>query len=361
MEPEKAVEHFRRAAELNSQDPNPWLELAAAALQAGREMDAAIYLLRADSLAPRSPFVHWPIANFYILRGDIDAAFRHMRVVLNGTSRYDGPVFRAAWKASGDPEKILQELIPRRLSTAFSYLNYLLLNDHMDATMPLWKRIVESDDTFTPQMASPFIERLIERKRPDEAFSVWNDLVAKGLIRGAGRKSTDNILNNGDFEEEILNMGFDWRITPVDGVFAGRDSSTYRSPSRSLVIRFDGKDNVNYAHVFQFVKVSPNRAYRLQAVARSEGITTDSGPRLEVFDPYNPTSLLTSSEEHIGTRGWTPLILDFKTGPMTELLIVRIRRVASRKLDSHIKGRFWIDDVRLTPLEEEAVTRKLRH
>jgi hypothetical protein len=129
------------------------------------------------------------------------------------------------------------------------------------------------------------------------------------------------------------------------------DTSTYRSPSHSLLIQFTGKRNMDYGHLYQFVKVSPGRSYSLQAFAKTENITTDSGPRLEVYDFYDPTALDTVSENFIGTTtGWEPILLDFKTGPKTELIVVRIRRLPSRKFDNLIAGKFWLDDVRLTPL-----------
>jgi hypothetical protein len=179
------------------------------------------------------------------------------------------------------------------------------------------------------------------------------DLQRRGLVPGPTPGSWENLIINGDFEGELLNLGFDWRIAPVEGVYAGLDTATYHSPSHALLAQFPGKQNLDYRQVYQFVKVSPGHPYRLQAFMRAEGITTDSGPRLEVYDAYDPAALDKLSERLTGsTIGWTAVLLDFATGKKTELIVVRLRRLPSRKLDNLIAGKVWLDDVRLTPLKE---------
>ena len=238
-------------------------------------------------------------------------------------------VFGMAWRATDDAGKILQELIPERVTTEISYLNFLVSQHHLDEAQAVWKRIASGEETFSPDQSSPYIDSLIAARRADEAYQVWTDLQKKGLIRYSSLPSEKNLISNGDFEDELLNMGFAWRIIPVEGVYAGLDTSTYHSPSHALLVQFPGKENVQYQHVYQYVKVSPGQSYRLQAFMKTEGITTDSGPRLEVVDPYNVKALDKITDDLTGTTdGWTPLLLDFSTGPKTELIVVRLTPIA---------------------------------
>jgi hypothetical protein len=349
----KAEENFRRATHLEPYDPQTWLDLAAALQFQGRVDEAEACRRRVDLLAPKLPAYQWPLANFYLLQGNSDEALRHFKLVLAGTSQYDTNVFRLAWKATDDPGKILQELIPERTKTEFNYLNFLLAQHRLDDAPPVWKRILEGSDEFSAKDASPYIDTLIAGHKPDDAYQVWTDLQMKGLIRSSSTLSSANIIFNGDFEDEFLNFGFAWRIVPVEGVYAGVDSSTFHSPSHALMVQFSGKDNLDYAHVYQYVKVSPKQAYHLQALMKTEGITTDSGPRLEVYDAYNPSVLDKLTDDLTGTSdAWTTVLLDFVTGPKTELLVVRLKRLPSKKLDNLIAGRVWLDDVRLTPAQK---------
>ena len=346
----KAEENFRQATHLDPYDPQTWLDLAAALQFQARVDEAEACRRRVDLLAPRIPAYQWPLANFYLLQGNTEEALRHFKLVLAGTSQYDANVFQLAWRATDDPGKILEELIPERAKTEFNYLNFLLAQHRLADAPPVWKRILEGSDEFSAKDASPYIDTLIAGHKPDDAYQVWTDLETRGLIRSSSTLSSTNIVFNGDFEDELLNFGFAWRVVPLEGVYAGVDSSTYHSPSHSLMVQFSGKGNFDYQHAYQYVKVSPGKAYHLQALMKTDGITTDSGPRLEVYDAYNQSVLDKFTEDLTGTSdAWTTMLLDFVTGPKTELLVIRLRRLPSKKLDNLIAGRVWLDDVRLTP------------
>jgi hypothetical protein len=350
---EKAEDHLRRAANLNPYDPQPWLELAYALEFQGRTAEAGAYLRKVDFLAPNLPVYQWPIANFYLLQGSVDEAFRHFRVVLAGTGQYDTNVFSLAWKATDDAEKILQQLIPEHVTTEFSYLNFLVSQGRLDAAQAVWKRIATKREGFSAGQTSPLMDSLIGAHRAEEAYQVWTDLQKKGLIRYSSVPSEKNLIFNGDFEDELLNFGFAWRIVPVEGAYAGLDTSTYHSPSHAVLVQFSGKANLYYQHVYQYVKVSPGQSYRLQAFMKTESITTDSGPRLEVQDPYNAAALDKLTDNLTGTSdAWTPLLLDFATGPKTTLIVVRLVRLPSKKFDNLIAGKVWLDDVQLAPLQK---------
>jgi tetratricopeptide (TPR) repeat protein len=249
IQPEKALEEFRRVAQLAPYNPRSWLDLAAALELQGKMPEAAQCLRQANFLAPNIPAIQWPIANFYLMQGNIDEAFRHFKVVLAGTSEYDGIVFSTVWKASGDPDKIPEQLIPRRAATEFSYLYFLVSHQRFMEAQPVWKRITGGSEKFTAQQAAGYIDSLITTRRPEDAYQVWKDLQAKGLVRNPATGAQENLLANGDFEDELLNLGFDWRITPVEGVYAGLDAVAYHSPSHALLVQFSGKQNVDYCNV----------------------------------------------------------------------------------------------------------------
>ena len=349
MNSELALAHFRHATELNPRDPAPWLELSAAYNFQGQAAEAEACLRRADWLAPNLPHIQWVIGNFFLLQGNTDEAFRHFKVVLAGTPGYNQILFRTAWKASEDGVKILNELIPARVPTETDYLYFLLREKRFREAQAVWRRLASGSEAFEPAQVAGYVDQLILAHLPAEAAQVWDDLHARGLIKPTYQPTPQNMLVNGDFEEDILNMGFDWRIAPVDGVLTAIDSTNFHSPSRSLQITFLGKTNLEYRGVYQYVRVEPGRSYRLQGFLRTDAITTESGPRLEVRDAYDSLALEQFSESLTGTSpGWSQAILDFTAGPKTELVVVGVARLPSRKLDNLIAGKVWVDDVRLT-------------
>ena len=351
VNPELAVELLKRAAELNPRNPQPWLELSAAYGFQGNADAAETCLLRADRLAPRLPSIQWVIGNFFLLQGNTDQAFKHFQVVLAGTHQFDQILFRTAWKASEDPQKILDELIPRKVATEFGYLYFLLQENRLAEALTVWQRIAASGERFDAARVTAFLDRLISARLPSEAGEVWSDLVRTGLIPPTHQPAAQNLIVNGDIEEEILNLGFDWRITKVEGVHVTPDGSVFHSPSRALQISFNGKSNLYYLGLYQFVRVEPGRSYQLKGYLRTESITTDSGPRLRVQDAYDASQLQKFSESVTGSSGgWNQIILDFTAGPRSELVVVGVARLPSRKLDNQIAGTVWVDDVSLSPV-----------
>jgi hypothetical protein len=80
---------------------------------------------------------------------------------------------------------------------------------------------------------------------------------------------------------------------------------------------------------------------------RAEGITTDSGPRLQVCDAYNVGNIFLSTRNLVGSSDWLEEHGDFTTNADTQLLVVRVARPASNKLDNRIAGTVWIEGVSL--------------
>jgi hypothetical protein len=349
-QPEEALRQLRRAVTLNGYDPQAWLDLGTALEFQGKTKEAALCLRRVDYLAPDIPSFQWSIANFFLLHGNTDEAFRHFKIVLAWHMGYDETIYNMAWKASDDAGKIFQELIPKDAGSELGYLGYLVSTQRLDDADAVWNRVAAGSEKFAPGDVSSYIDAIIGAHHPGQAYKVWSTLREKGLIPPTYESTPENLLENGDFEEQPLGFGFDWREAQGGGIFVGLDSSVYHSASHSLMVEFPGTENFNYHNVYEFVLVLPEHEYRLFAYMKTDGITTDSGPRMEVRDAYNPAALDKYSDQLVGTSsGWQPLSIDFKTGPKTRLLAVTIARLPSDEFKNKIAGRFWVDDVSLTP------------
>lgn len=348
--PKDAIQQFEEAVKVNPYDPQAWINLAAAHEFEGDTSKAEKDLQRASILAPNLPLYQWTIGNYYLLHGNIDEAFRHLKVVLAGSREYDRTVFNVAWKASGNAGQILHDLIPDNLPAEFSYLNYLVADQRFPEAEAVWKRIAQNPETFDPHEASGYIDTLIKTGRADAAYQAWTDLQAKGLVRTLPAGPNVNLVTNGNFEDPLINMGFGWRIQDVPGVYAGPDTATFHSPGHSLSVQFSGNQNLNYHQIFQFVKVSPNHSYELDAFMKTQDIASASGPRLEVIDAYDSRALDIFTPGMTGTSGgWNPLDLQFKTGPKTQLLLLALVRPPSKaEDDAAITGKVWLDDVQIT-------------
>jgi hypothetical protein len=249
----------------------------------------------------------------------------------------------------GDGDKILASLIPDNVDTEFRYLYFLLAQNKLSDARKVWARIGAGSATFNPRYAAPYMEGLFGAGQPEQAYEVWTTLKKRGLV--SDPTAPDNLVSDGDFESELLNFGFGWRESAVPGVYVGLDPTTFRSGGHSLVITFPGTSNLFYEGVSHIVPVTPGVAYETRVFMKTEKITTDSGPRLEVQFPFNPGVKPLFSDQLTGSNAaWTPLTIRFTPNESTHFVRLCIARLPSEKLDNLISGKVWADDVSLTPL-----------
>jgi hypothetical protein len=240
-------------------------------------------------------------------------------------------------------------MLPLRSSVFFDYLNFKMGAGDVMAAEQVWLRLLQLKLPFDLPQAFPHLDALIQRREPDRLVAAWSALAERFPAQIRPLISSPNLVTNGSFEHDILNGGLDWRVVPVEGAVVSLDSQDAFEGTRALRIEFNGKRNLDYGHVFQYVAVQPNTRYRFSSAIRMKGVTTDSGPRFQVFDAFDTGNLLQSTENIVGTSGWSSQLLEFKTRADTRLLVVRLARPPSNKLDNQISGTIWIDQVSLTP------------
>jgi len=324
-----------------------WANLGESYELTGRIPDAARAYQRAVDLFPKSPEINWQFANFLVRQGNAPAAAAPLREAILGDPGLRIGAFDIAWRARFLPSQVM-EIIPDRQDILSAYLDYLVQTKRFDAAAEVWKRLIATPETFDLDAAFRYFDALWLARRVGELPAIWTDLARHDPAKIHSHPGDANLIEDGGFEEAILGGGFGWRTTPVEGAAISFDSRIAHSGARSLTIRFDGKRNLEFANVVQLVAVEPLHSYSFLVYARTNGITTDSGPRIAVYDPLDRDALSLETENLVGTSDWEEHRLDFTTGPGTRLVVIQIIRPPSRKLDNQIAGTLWLDDVSLT-------------
>jgi len=344
-----AMQHLSRAVELSPNNGPYWLALAAAAESVGDAPSAHDAIQHALDRRPMSPDYWWRAANFYLRAGQYESAWEHFRRVLQLSPSHADLVFRLCYKASSDPRVVAEKVLPPDASAALrlAYVDFLTSHRDYEGAFNVWQQIASKglQTKVTFPSAQPYIDRLIADNRPEDAMSAWDDLLKwRVILRPASVNPSDAVFN-GAFEQAPLNGGFDWRTTPLPYVVTDLQSAGPLRGTKSARVDFTVKHNEEYDILFQFVPIQPRRAYRVQAMVRSEGITSDSGPRLRVVDAASPARLEASTAPVIGTTDWHPIELTFSTGSDTRLVRLTVWRARSRTFPMEISGRFWIGAV----------------
>jgi hypothetical protein len=324
-----------------------WADLGAAYEWAGRDDAAQRAYARAFALFPNSPEINWRLGNYALRSGRLHEAAGFLRVCVLRDAALRRPAFDLAWRASGDAAFVFEEIVPPDSRSRLAYLDYLADTARFDAAATVWERLRDSGFAFDPAAAFQYFDVLLEQRRGAEIEAAWSDLAAAHPARIPARGAGGNLLVNGDFESEPVDGGLDWRVAPMPGVELRTVTSAFYSGTHSLEIRFVGTENLAYGNVRQFVPVQPNTRYRFTGHLRAEGITTDSGPRLQIYEPNNPAAPGVALPAALGTSTWSAYTTEFVTGPQTTLLLVRVLREPSGKFLRQFRGTVWVDRLSL--------------
>jgi tetratricopeptide (TPR) repeat protein len=343
----EVVRLCEKATQLSPHNALYWADLGAAYEWAGRNSDALLAFTRARSLFPNSPEINWKAANFYARTRKTSDALVALQNVLLEDSTKERQVFVLAINLTSDQEKILDEMMPHRAPLMFDYLNFLIETGRLEPAQQIWTRLLELKLPFDLARSFPYLDALIQHREVDRLTEAWAALRSRFPQEVCARESKPNLITNGDFAFALLNGGRDWRVMQVEGALVSEDAANGVDGSKSLRIAFNGTRNLEYGHVLQYVPVAPNTAYTFSAYMRAQEITTDSGPRFQLLDAYDPSKLLLSTENVTGSSDWSAHHLEFKTSPDTRMLIVKIARPASHKFDNRLAGTVWVARVTL--------------
>jgi len=343
---DEIVQLYRNATRLSPHDAQFWADLGAGYDWAGRPNDALDAFQHAQRLFPNSPEINWRLANFYVRGGKTPEALRTLGMVLQEDNTAERKVFTLATNATRDRNALL-EMLPPQPPFFFDYLDFLIERGDIVGADEVWDRVLQLDLPFDLRETFPYLDALIQHAELEQLSKVWRALAQRFQAQVQPPAHSSNLVTNGGFESDILNGGLDWRVVPIEGAVVSLESVGVLDGAHSLRITFDGSRNLDYGHVFQYVPVQAKTRYRFSSHMRVQGITTDSRPRLQVCDAYNMGNIFVSSVSPVGTSGWSEQHAEFTTLADTRLLLVRVVRSVSGKLDNQIAGSVWIDDVRL--------------
>jgi hypothetical protein len=256
---------------------------------------------------------------------------------------YYAPTFLTYARAGTPIEEILTLGIPPDRVPAQAFLRFLMAGnrqgDQRGDAAAVWKWIAQRgfyDDGLTGE----YVGFLLRSQDGERAAETWAGVNANSM---PDYRRT-NWVYNGSFEAAPKPSPLDWGIETAHDVEAKRVASEAHDGGWALQLIFDGQDNVEYHGVGQQTVLTRGR-WRAEAFVRTDGITTDKGVELRIYNPVEPQSLDARSQGMTGTQGWSKIDQTFDVREDTEVVRIEIMREASLKFDNKIAGRAWIDSV----------------
>lgn len=338
----QAVSKFSDSIKLNPLLASSWLELSEIYLDNGERDKSLLALNRSYELAPLSIARLWQGSILALRLGQEDMAFENMKFVAKSDPDLRTSVFDTAWLVANDAQFIEDKVITNEV--LISYINYLITTKRPQASLAVWERLEKLNKIRADKQFLDYINFLIDNEKSRHAYMIWSRII--------GNHQGDSLMWNGGFESKSLYGGFDWRIVPDNnpGVIMATDSNRSFEGQNSFKIKFNGKHNNDFYHIFQIVPVEPENSYLLTAKVRTEGITTRNGIGIESYC-YPDWKLMSKSTKPLtGTNDWKKISVKLDVPKNCNDLIVRIRRFQSDNYDKFISGTAWIDDVKMLNL-----------
>ena len=322
-----------------------WLRMGQLLFLQDQPEQARYCLERAAALAPHSPPLLLEVAAFFHATGWPSQGLGLMSRVLAATRVYDNLIF-AFYSRAADVATVLRQGLPCDPSAARSYFLHVLEDRDSRGARLVWDWL--SSRQFADRaIVRRYLRRLIEDGLYDEAAAVFQAFLPPHKAPSGGDRVT-----HGGFEAESTGAPLDWVVTRNPHAEARRDQAAAREGHWSLRIEFDGEANLEYRQVAQQVIVSPGR-WKLRAWIRTQGVTSDQGVGLRIFEVRPAPEWQVWTETVAGDSGWKPLEAAVTVPAPVRLVQLEIVRRPSKKLDNKFGGVAWIDEVSLTPVAPE--------
>jgi len=339
----RSKEFLLKAIEKNPLEQRYWTSLARVLQRLGEVEASEKALEKAVSIFPTGYLGRWVSANLLLERGEFEKARLRLSYLLQHYPNQTATIYDLLFKWNLDLDMILDQVVPRDPSSFKHFIDYLYQVGEKEGLKKAWVKRATFDWKPDRKETIRYIEFLIHQGSLGEAFQVWTERLRE---EGIALASDGNLITNPGFEErEVLGGGFDWRMEKVAGAEISFDSNTVFEGKRALKIVFDGKENIDFYHLYQYVAWKPDRDYLLRARLKTQALTTKSGIKIEVVSADRKFHL--SSEMLTGENDWKEIRMPFRTPKGSEGGMVRLRRERTEKFDRFISGSVWLDQVSL--------------
>jgi hypothetical protein len=337
-DPQTAAGFFRQVV---IQDPffmNAWLKLAEAEATMGHAERSRNTLKFTSGLTEGVFRWKWPQILLARELGMDDILYRNTNYLLSHRLLTQDALQLLHMQFGGDESAVMTVIDPDNLVL---YLDWLVRWGMTDNTLTVWKEIRKNGKPDA-ETGLRYAHYLLSKKRVAESISIWQEYRRLNGITNAG------------FENEIIQRGFDWRHWDdkdgnwtIERVNRGAQEGKY-----ALRISFAGRQNISFQNLYQIIPVTALKRLRLSYAWKSQGITTDQGPFIEIIG-YDQKGLSQTGPMITGTHNWRKASIEFRPPDGCRAAVVRVRRRPSHRFDSKIKGSLWLDDFHLEVLDSE--------
>ncbi|MDT5060865.1 MAG: hypothetical protein QOH63_1324 [Acidobacteriota bacterium] len=344
---EDALHHYEEAVRLSPNDYRFWMDLGRTREDVGDGAGGEKALRRAVELAPSYAYPHWYLGNLLLRAGRSNEAFAELRRAADANSALRPQLFNTAWTFYSQNIDEIKKVIGDSAAARAEFATYLLGGQRLDEALNLWAGLKPAEKKEQSASGEAIMKSLMEQKRYHAALSIFSDLNPDAN----SAKATQFV--NGSFEDDIDTAAgvsfFNWQIKSDPQAQIAIDGRIGHSGARSLRILFKAPSTLPFNNVAQTVLVDPATQYRFECYVRAEDLKSAGTPIIQIIDGLDGKTVLGASQPLAnGKYDWQQVIINFKSPPKTEAVIVRIvRATCGTDAVCPIFGIVWYDDFNL--------------
>lgn len=242
----------------------------------------------------------------------------------------------ATWPNTGE---LIENIGVPNINHLFKYAVKIKNTEH---SLYYWSVIEEQSIEFKKQDLLSFIDMLMGNDEVAIARDLWRKYI-----------NPTEIFFNGDFERPIMQKAFGWRKIKLQSVTQTFEKISQKSNKNTLHLRFKGWDNIDFYHLYQIIPIRSGEIYRLAMEYKSNKLTTDQRPHIEIYGYKCNNQPHKKSEMFEPTQDWISVNLEFGVVQNCSAVAVRIRRNKSRHIDNKISGHLYLRNITISPIGEE--------
>ncbi len=333
-----AVSEYRDAASLRPDDYVLWLSLAHACELNGDKSCALAAAKQALALAPYYAQPHWQLGNILLRGGQIDEAFKELRLAASSDPTMLPLIIDLAWQLSrGDVEFVKQTIQPETPESYKALALYFKKRGEVSAASAMFHSAGPGAELERQQ----HLNELIAAKQFKEAYALW------ATSHASNSQNVFGALRDPGFEQEnnLEEPGFGWRRdNKAPSLSLSLDDRDPGEGRYSLRVDFKGDSDPKVPIVSQLVLVEPSAHYQLHFAITSEDLVSGGLPGISVIDAGSNAVLGQTSEFPQRTNNWQDYTIDFKSREETTAVRVSLQRESCRESPCPIFGRLRLDN-----------------
>jgi hypothetical protein len=339
-----ATSLLQQALTVNPSYVPAWLSLAELNNDLGKKAKASAILQYVDELTKGVKRWRWDKALTAYQLGKVDMLPGELRYIIHEIDGKDrNAALQLAFTLWAEPVELLEKIGSENIT---HLLGYAVSKNMPKQAMYFWQTIETTGVQWQQKEVLALLDMLLQVNEVQEAATIWRKYF-----------NPEKYFYNGDFSQPFLEQAFGWRTGKrqnFDQLFAQNPEG---GSARILQYRFKGWGNINFMHLSQIVPLESGKTYSLTAEMKSQKMTTDQRPFLEVSG-YKCSAPVANSEMVAPDQDWTQHQVIINVPGDCHAVVVLLRRKESNHIDNKLAGQLWLRNIAIIQIDNNLQTLK---